>query len=42
VLETGKLAFQSQGSVVAKLAGTEVLVTANARKSIREGIDFFP
>jgi polyribonucleotide nucleotidyltransferase len=40
--ETGKLAFQSQGAVVAKLAGTTVLVTANAAKSIREGIDFFP
>jgi polyribonucleotide nucleotidyltransferase len=40
--ETGKLAFQSQGAVVAKLAGTTVLVTANGAKSIREGIDFFP
>src|ERR687897_128059 len=40
--ETGKLAFQSQGSVVARLGKTEVLVTANAARSIREGIDFFP
>src|SRR5262245_51240228 len=40
--ETGKLAFQSQGSVVARLGRTEVLVTANAARSIREGIDFFP
>ncbi|HZM40331.1 MAG TPA: polyribonucleotide nucleotidyltransferase, partial [Acidimicrobiales bacterium] len=40
--ETGKLAFQSQGSVVARLGRTEVLVTANAAHSIREGIDFFP
>jgi polyribonucleotide nucleotidyltransferase len=40
--ETGKLAFQSQGSVVVTLAGTTVLVTANAAHSIREGIDFFP
>ena len=40
--ETGKLAFQSQGAVVAKLAGTTVLVTANGAKSVREGIDFFP
>ena len=29
--ETGKLAFQSQGSVVATLGKTQVLVTANAR-----------
>jgi polyribonucleotide nucleotidyltransferase len=40
--ETGKLAFQSQGAVVATLAGTTVLVTANAAKNVREGIDFFP
>lgn len=40
--ETGKLAFQSQGAVVATLAGTTVLVTANASKGVREGIDFFP
>ena len=40
--ETGKLAFQSQGAVVARIAGTEALVTANAAKGIREGIDFFP
>ncbi len=40
--ETGKLAFQSQGAVVAKLAGTTVLVTANAAKSVREGIDSSP
>jgi polyribonucleotide nucleotidyltransferase len=40
--ETGKLAFQSQGSVVATLGRTQVLVTANAAHSIREGIDFFP
>jgi len=40
--ETGKLAFQSQGAVVAKLAGTTVLVTGNAAKNTRDGIDFFP
>jgi polyribonucleotide nucleotidyltransferase len=40
--ETGKLAFQSQGAVVGKIGGTEALVTANAAKGIREGIDFFP
>ena len=40
--ETGKLAFQSQGAVVARIAGTEALVTANAAKGVREGMDFFP
>jgi polyribonucleotide nucleotidyltransferase len=40
--ETGKLAFQSQGAVVATLGKTQVLVTANGARSIREGIDFFP
>jgi len=40
--ETGKLAFQSQGSILARLGKTEVLVTANASHGVREGIDFFP
>jgi polyribonucleotide nucleotidyltransferase len=41
-LETGKLAPQSQGAVVVRLGDTVVLVTANADKGVREGIDFFP
>src|SRR4051812_37001662 len=40
--ETGKLAPQSQGAVVAKIGDTMVLATANADKGVREGIDFFP
>src|SRR3954468_16214056 len=40
--ETGKLAQQSQGAVVAKIGETTVLATANAAKGVREGIDFFP
>ena len=40
--ETGKLAPQSQGAVVASIGDTAVLVTANAAKNVREGIDFFP
>ena len=40
--ETGKLAQQSQGAVVARIGDTVVLVTANAEKKVREGIDFFP
>ena len=41
-IETGKLAPQSQGSVVISVGGTSALVTANGDKGIREGIDFFP
>ncbi|HSJ82273.1 MAG TPA: polyribonucleotide nucleotidyltransferase [Acidimicrobiia bacterium] len=41
-LSTGKLAGQADGAVVAKLGGTEMLVTATANKKLREGIDFFP
>jgi len=40
--ETGKLALQSQGAVIAKIGKTMVLATANAAKSVRDGIDFFP
>ena len=40
--ETGKLAPQSMGAVVASIGGTKVLTTANAAKSVREGMDFFP
>jgi polyribonucleotide nucleotidyltransferase len=39
---TGKLAPQAGGAVVARLGGTEMLVTATANKTLREGIDFFP
>jgi polyribonucleotide nucleotidyltransferase len=40
--ETGKFAPQSQGAVVATIGGTKVLTTANAAKSVRPGMDFFP
>ena len=40
--ETGKFAPQSQGAVVASIGGTSVLTTANAAKSLRPGMDFFP
>ena len=40
--ETGKLAPQSQGAVVAVIGETEVLTTANAARDVRPGIDFFP
>ncbi|HEX9258745.1 MAG TPA: polyribonucleotide nucleotidyltransferase [Acidimicrobiales bacterium] len=40
--ETGKLAQQSQGAVISGIGGTSVLATANAAKSVRDGIDFFP
>ena len=40
--ETGKLAPQSQGAVVATIGGTTVLTTANAAHEVRPGMDFFP
>ncbi|MBI4882796.1 MAG: polyribonucleotide nucleotidyltransferase [Actinobacteria bacterium] len=40
--ETGKLAQQSQGAVVASLGRTTVLATANAAKEAKPGTDFFP
>jgi polyribonucleotide nucleotidyltransferase len=40
--ETGLLAPQSQGAVVASIGDTIVLATANADSSVRAGIDFFP
>src|SRR5207248_4983061 len=40
--ETGRLAQQSQGAVIGRIGNTVVLVTANAAKGVREGIDFFP
>jgi polyribonucleotide nucleotidyltransferase len=40
--ETGKLALQSQGAVVATIGKTTVLATANAASGVRDGIDFFP
>jgi polyribonucleotide nucleotidyltransferase len=40
--ETGKLAGQADGAVTVRLGDTEVLVTATAAKSARDGADFFP
>ena len=41
-LETGKLAKQADGAVVAQFGDTVVLATAVADKNPREGLDFFP
>lgn len=41
-LETGRLAKQAGGAVLARYGDTCVLVVATASKNIREGIDFFP
>ncbi len=38
----GKLAQLADGAVVASVGNTDVLVTATASRSIREGVDFFP
>lgn len=42
VLETGKLAKQADGAVVAQYGETVVLATSVADKRPREGLDFFP
>ena len=41
-LETGRLAALAGGAVLARLGRTEVLVTATASESPREGANFFP
>src|SRR5882724_11324864 len=42
VLETGKIARQADGAVVASYGDTTVLATVVSAKSPREGIDFLP
>ncbi len=42
VLETGKIARQADGCVIATMGGTSVLCAVTASKSVREGQDFFP
>ena len=41
-LETGEIARQAGGAVMVSCEGTQVLVTAVANKTAREGQDFFP
>ena len=42
ILETGKIARQADGAVMATYGGTSVLCTAVGEKKQRPGIDFFP
>ena len=42
ILETGKIARQADGAVVATYGETTVLATVVAAKAPREGIDFLP
>jgi len=42
VLETGRIARQADGAVLATIGDTSVLVTAVAEKSAKAGQDFFP
>src|SRR5260221_3141935 len=42
VLETGKVARQADGAVVATYGETKVLATVVAAKEPREGVDFLP
>jgi len=41
-LETGKIARQADGAVMATMGGTSVLCTVVGSRSIKEGQDFFP
>jgi len=41
-LETGRMARQADGSVVAQYGDTVILATAVSSKTVRENIDFFP
>lgn len=41
-LETGKIARQADGAVLATMGETSVLCTAVAQKHVKPGIDFFP
>jgi polyribonucleotide nucleotidyltransferase len=41
-LETGRIARQADGAVLAQYGGTSVLATATAAKEAKPGIDFFP
>jgi polyribonucleotide nucleotidyltransferase len=41
-LETGKIAKQADGAVVARYGDTVVLATAVSDKTPKEGLDFFP
>ena len=42
ILETGKMARQADGAVLATYGGTQVLCTAVAQRTPKAGIDFFP
>ena len=42
VLETGKIARQADGAVMATIGGTSVLCCVTAARNIKEGQDFFP
>ena len=41
-LETGKVARQADGAVIATLGETVVLCAVTAAKKVKEGQDFFP
>ena len=42
VLSTGKMAWQANGAVKVTMGETEILVTASANDTPREGVSFFP
>ena len=42
ILETGKIARQADGAIIAKLGETVVIATAVGAKKLNEGQDYFP
>ena len=42
IMETGKMAKQSNGAVTLTCGGTVILVTVCMSRKPREGVDFFP
>ena len=42
VLETGKIARQADGAIMATYGETTILATAVAEKTVKPGVDFFP
>ena len=42
ILETGKIARQADGAVLATMGGTSVLCTVVGVRSVKPGKDFFP
>ena len=42
ILETGKIARQADGAIIATCGGTVVIATAVGAKKVKDGQDYFP